>query len=175
MGWKLNRAVARTVGRRALILFNVLVFGFLIWIVAVNFLGFPYRLGVDGQKIRCLPWSVFIIKRGMPEEIKAGDLIQFKAGTLGYGFDGLLFVKMVGAVPGDRVVIRNDQLYINDRLRDRLWLIKALKKKPGDFDRSFVVPQGELLMLGTVPESFDGRYWGTIKREQILGSSYPLF
>ena len=162
-------------GRAALYLFNGAVIVFVVWIAAVNLFGFPYHLGVDGQKARCLPWSVFVIKKAAPVEIQQGDLLQFRVNGIGHGFDGLLFVKMVGAIPGDRVEIRNDELFVNGSRRDKLWLIKTLKKQPGDFDRAFIVPPGEYLMLGTTPESFDGRYWGTVKKEQILGSAYPIF
>jgi len=162
-------------GRVGWWLFNGVLFLFLLWIFAVNFLGFPYRLGVDGQKIRCLPWSVFVVKQSSSPEIQRGDLLQFRGQGVGHGFDGLLFVKMVGAIPGDHVVVRSNELFINGQLHGQLSLIKTLKKQPGYFDRSFIVLPGEYLMLGTTPESFDGRYWGTVKKEQILGSAYPIF
>ena len=165
----------QTVGRAARIAFNVFIFLLLLWAAAIDLFGFPYRLGIDGQKTRCLPWSVFIIQRTVPTQINKGDLLQFKAGALGFGFDGLLFVKQVGAVPGDRVEVRNDVLYINGTAIDRLWLMKTMKREKGSFDRSFIVPSGEYLMIGTARESFDGRYWGTIKKEQILGNATPLF
>jgi conjugal transfer pilin signal peptidase TrbI len=163
------------VGRSALYVINTLIVLFLMWIAAVKFADFPYRLGIDGQKVRCLPWSVFLVKQQLPESIRAGDLIQFRAGQVGHGFDGLVFVKMVAAVPGDQVEIRGNQLFINGKLREQLWLLKALQQKPGDLDITYVVPKGEYLMLGTTRESFDGRYWGTVKQEQLLGSARPLF
>lgn len=169
------RSKFQKVGQTGLYLFNGVVIVFLVWIAAVNLLGFPYHLGVDGQNARCLPWSVFVVKKTVPVEIHLGDLLQFRVDDIGHGFDGLLFVKMVGAIPGDHVEIRNDEMFINGRSRGKLWLIKTLKKRPGDFDRTFVVPPGEYLMLGTTPESLDGRYWGTIKKEQILGSAFPIF
>lgn len=172
---QLVRSRLQKVGRAGLYLFNGVVIVFLAWIAAVNLFGFPYHLGVDGQKARCLPWSVFIVKKSVPVEVRQGDLLQFRVDGIGHGFDGLLFVKMVGAIPGDRVEIRGDELFVNGSSRGKLWLIKTLKKRPGDFDRVFVVPPDEYLMLGTTPESFDGRYWGTVKKEQILGSAYPIF
>lgn len=170
-----NSSVVLRVGRSTLYVLNTLIVLFLMWIAAVKFADFPYRLGIDGQKVRCLPWSVFLVKQQLPESIRAGDLIQFRAGRVGHGFDGLVFVKMVAAVPGDQVEIRGDQLFINGKLREQLWLLKALQKKPGDLDNTYVVPKGEYLMLGTTRESFDGRYWGTVKQEQLLGSARPLF
>lgn len=170
-----NRSFLLRFGRGALYVLNTLIILFLAWIVAVKLVDFPYRLGIDGQKVRCLPWSVFLVKQQLPASIKAGDLIQFRAGKVGHGFDGLVFVKMVGAVPGDHVEIRGDQLIINGKKHDRLWLLKSLQKKPGDLDATYVVPKGEYLMLGTTRESFDGRYWGTVEQEQLLGSARPLF
>lgn len=170
-----NRSVFLRIGRGALYVLNTLIILFLVWIAAVKFADFPYRLGIDGQKVRCLPWSVFLVKQQLPESIRVGDLIQFRAGEVGHGFNGLVFVKMVSAVPGDQVEIRGDRLLINGEEREQLWLLKALQKKPGDLDNTYVVPKGEYLMLGTTRESFDGRYWGTVKQEQLLGSARPLF
>ena len=164
----------RRYGRCALIAFNCVAFVFVAWAIAVEN-GFPYRIGVDGQRVKCLPWSVYLIKRVPPEHIEIGDLLQFRAGALGYGFDGLLFVKQVAAGQGDKVEIRDDYLYINSAPRDRLWLIKTMRKPSGTFDRTFIVGPEEYLMLGTKPESYDGRYWGTINRNQILGTATPLF
>jgi conjugal transfer pilin signal peptidase TrbI len=152
----------------------VLILVFLALILAAK-MGSPWRIGVDGQKLRCLPWSVFIIHRGAVESPLRGDLIQFMPDHVGHGFDGIPFVKMVGAVPGDQIEIRDDKLYINGVYRDRLWLIRALHKSPHDFDRRFMVAPGEILMLGTTPESFDGRYWGVITQKQVIGRAYPIF
>jgi conjugal transfer pilin signal peptidase TrbI len=170
-----GRSTIWQVGRGLLLAFNALVILFLIWIAAVKLFDFPYRIGVDGQKVRCLPWSVFLVKQELPQSVRLGDLIQFRSGQVGHGFDGLTFVKMVGGVAGDRVEVRGDTLYINGVEREKLWLLKALQKKPGDLDQSYVIPQGQYLMLGTTRESFDGRYWGTVKQEQVLGSARPLF
>jgi len=155
--------------------FNVVLWTAVVWGAAIALLGFPYRIGVDGQKARCLPWSVFLIDRRVPAQIEKGDLIQFRAGALGHGFDGLLFVKMVGATAGDEVEVRNDELRINGKPYDRLWLMRTLKQAPGALDRRFVVKPGEYLMLGTTTDSYDGRYWGPIQQEQIVGSAHPLF
>lgn len=167
--------VVKGLGRAISIGYKVMLVVLLAWIFAYNVLNVPYKLGTDGQKVRCLPWSVFLIKSEPPADIERGDLIQFRASNVGHGFEGYPWVKMVGAVPGDRVEIRGERLFINGRLRDQLWLVKALGKKPGDFDTSYTVPPGEYFVMGTTPESFDSRYWGTIKREQIIGSASPLF
>lgn len=161
--------------KAVLVAINLLLAPLLLWIVAVNVFHVPYHIGVDGQKERCLPWSVFLIKRAPPGNILPGDLLQFKAADIGHGFSGLVFIKQVAGVPGDRIRVSNDTLYINDRPVDNLWLVKTLGKKTGDFDRSFTVPPGEYFMMGTTPQSFDGRYWGTIHASQILGSATPLF
>ncbi len=148
---------------------------FLSWIFAFNVLGFPYKIGTDGQKLRCLPWSVFALRVGQPTDIQRGDLLQFKPRQVGYGFDGLLWVKMVGAIPGDRIDVKYDELWINGKFHDRLWLVKTLGKAPGFFNRSFILGVDEYLMLGTTKNSYDSRYWGPIKKEAILAAATPLF
>ncbi|MDV5555438.1 S26 family signal peptidase [Enterobacter hormaechei] len=31
------------------------------------------------------------------------------------------------------------------------------------------------MVYGQKPFSFDSRYWGTVKNDQIIGRAYPLF
>ncbi|MCC4821021.1 S26 family signal peptidase [Vibrio lentus] len=40
--------------------------------------------------------------------------------------------------------------------------------------QTFVVPQGHYFALGTLPTSFDSRYWGLVEHSQIIGVGYAF-
>ena len=83
---------------------------------------------------------------------------------------------MVFALPGDAFEVKNDLAYINGKpVGRKLDLIEKLGKQPGSFDRKEVVPAGHVLLLGTEPRSFDGRYWGFVPENEIVAKATPLW
>ncbi|QKE37370.1 MAG: signal peptidase I [Ferrovum myxofaciens] len=134
------------------------------------------RLGVDAQVRQCLPFTLYINHLTPPDQIKRGQLLGFVAhGEVGHGFDGKLMTKMVAAIPGDTITIKQDQLYVNGIKVDRpMDLIVKLHKKPGAFDRTEIVPPGHVFFIGTEPHSFDSRYWGFITFPEIVAQATPV-
>jgi signal peptidase I len=114
--------------------------------------------------------------------------------------DGIRLVKRVVGVPGDRIAMRNDQLFINgvsakykplsqavvaqlpaaersycefasEEVQGRSHAVMAIPAI--DARRSFdemVIPAGSYFMMGDNRDnSKDSRYFGCVKRDQILG------
>lgn len=137
-----------------------------------------WRVGLNTQEIKCLPGTAFLVKQTPPDEIVRGQIIAYRsAGLTPFLEDGRSVAKIVAAVPGDKVVVSADGIAINGQP----WgpLNETVLKKSGrsveSVSRSYVVPEGELLMLGTLPRSYDGRYWGTIKTNQVIGKAWRLW
>jgi conjugal transfer pilin signal peptidase TrbI len=83
---------------------------------------------------------------------------------------------MVFALPGDAFEVKNDLAYINGKpVGRKMDLIDKLGKQPGSFDRKEIVPAGHVLLLGTEPRSFDGRYWGFVPENEIVAKATPLW
>jgi conjugative transfer signal peptidase TraF len=89
--------------------------------------------------------------------------------------DGHIF-KIVAAVAGDRVMIKRDGVYI-DTVRfpmsapsypDRVFPEVVL-------DRAFVVPDGDVIVMGWSPESIDARYFGPLPVSAIRGRITPVW
>ena len=93
---------------------------------------------------------------------------------MGEHFEGKTVGKMVAGLPGDKLVVTNNVAYIGDRLIGELDLIGKLGKKSGDFDRVMTVPAGKILVIGTEPRSYDGRYWGFLDSKLIIGKVGPI-
>lgn len=109
-------------------------------------------------------------------EVERGDLVMFESVT----DPGMLLLKRVVGLPGDRIAIRDKQLYLNGRRLDEPY---AVHKDPQTFPSdapgpavrrdnlsALVIPAGEYFILGDNRDfSFDSRFWGTAPEDKILG------
>lgn len=135
------------------------------------------RIGVDLQEVRCLPWRVYLVELGRPEQMTKGGVVAFKPrnGLMGSKFEGRLVGKMIAGVPGDVLEVKQDVAYVNGKRVGDLVLLPKLHAKPGSYDRREIVPTGKILVLGTEPRSYDGRYWGFLDQSAVIGTVKPLF
>lgn len=169
----------------------------LIVLLAVVTVGFPrlvgpilknhYQIGLDLQDFKCLPHTLYLFRSGRvnvaPEtgnkiRLEYGQYVSFIPYDNMMGrpeLDGIRVVKIVAGLPGDRLEVKNDVAYINGKEWGGLTLLETLDAKKGSFDRTEVVPEGKVLLLGTTPYSYDGRYYGFIDQAVINTEAFPLF
>lgn len=148
--------------------------------MAMNSIFERYAIGVDvGEKYHSNNRTLFLIKmeHGLTmANIHKGDFIMFHTNKLmPYHSTDDNIIKRVLALPGDRVDIKNDKLYVNGQFIDKLYLLPRLKKKPQSFDTSYIVPEKRIFVFGAHPRSYDSRYWGLINIYNVLGHAKPLF
>jgi len=117
-----------------------------------------------------MPWSG---KRVLPiREPKRGDVVIFK-----YPPDPSQdFIKRLVGLPGDVIEIRDKKVYVNGA---RYIEPKEIHKDanilpatagPRDQFGPVTVPEGSYFMMGdNRDESYDSRFWGFVKKEDILG------
>lgn len=117
--------------------------------------------------------KVFVNKAG---DFSRGDIIIIKGPEKNY-------VKRVIGFPGDRVEMKNDQLFINGEAVKESYLSENLKaaqqlgsKLTGDFD-AITVPKGHYFVMGDNRlRSMDSRNGlGFIKEDTIVGTSEFIF
>ena len=126
---------------------------------------------IDTSEVRCMPERVYV---GYPKtrESHVGDMVSFVSTdreTLGL-FRGIRVGKIVKAQAGDWVVSDARGVFINgvfiaSRNPISLDKLKTLKVTPINMNR--VLKPGELFLMGTLPRSFDSRYWGVVNESMI--------
>ncbi|MFT0546940.1 S26 family signal peptidase [Allopusillimonas ginsengisoli] len=146
-----------------------------------------YRIGIDAQSYRCLPFVAYLLKMGgvdsrLPDdsriELKKGMLVSFVPANNAMGLpelDGHRIVKIVAGLPGDVLEVKQDRVYINGTDWGGLKLLPSLGKAPGALDRTEVVPEGKVLLMGTLENSYDGRYYGFMDQSAINAQAFALF
>lgn len=89
--------------------------------------------------------------------------------------DGIMMAKMVRGMPGDHLVINEKGVFINGEfVAEGFPILEQTGLNIEDLYRSETIPDGKYLMLAPAPESYDGRYWGYISKDQFVGQVTPL-
>jgi conjugal transfer pilin signal peptidase TrbI len=151
-----------------------------------------WGLSYDPQVSGCLPWTLYLVHRTRQTTARLGTLVIVRQGDLEKAA-ALEFaqdrkggpqeippaVKYVAAVAGDRVQVKDDGIWVNDRYYGRLWLKDWVRDTfsglhSGWASSTVVVPAGQVLVLGTEPLAFDGRYFGLIPESDIIGRAWPI-
>lgn len=136
-----------------------------------------YRFGYDGQVHRCLPERFFLISLD-PHQPQRGELLAFKAERMEPFFrSGTTVVKVVAGVPGDDVEVKDGALFINGISRVLLQpkALERIGKTAEQLARHARLADGQYLVLGTEPGSYDGRYWGAVEARQVVGQARALW
>ncbi|MEH2188836.1 MAG: signal peptidase I [Nostoc sp.] len=104
---------------------------------------------------------------------KRGDIIVFnptKKLTLENFHDA--FIKRVIGLPGEKVVVKNGRVYINDSPLSENYL----EAKPDYQWGPVIVPTDSYLVLGdNRNNSYDSHYWGFVPRNKIVGRAILRF
>jgi signal peptidase I len=106
-----------------------------------------------------------------------GDVVVFKApASEPCAADGCEYVKRIIGVPGDKVMVKGGKVYLNGSELNQSFLPANFTTQPGQFNKEGTeqtVPEGQYLCFGDNRDhSRDGREFGPIKRELIIGKSF---
>jgi signal peptidase I len=82
------------------------------------------------------------------------------------------FIKRVIGLPGEKVEVKNNRVYINDQP-----LGENYTSEPPQYNWGpQVVPEGQYLVLGdNRNNSYDSHYWGFVPRDKIIGRAVVRF
>jgi len=151
-------------------------------LVAAQPLAERFRIGVGIQQALCLPpYRVFLIDRHARP--RRGEYLAFRSDErlLPWFPPGMIVIKALHGVAGDHVVVAdtvqiNGQVVATPSLTLGITpLAGALRRQPEDFRRDEIVPAGAWWVMGQTLDSFDSRYWGYVREEQVIGRAYALW
>ena len=112
-----------------------------------------------------------LMQTGDPER---GDIIVFKFPE----DENKDFIKRVIALPGDTIEIKDKAVFINGEEINEPYVRHTRHGNEPIRDNfgPFVVPANEYFVMGDNREgSYDSRWWGTVKREKIVGRALVIY
>lgn len=111
-------------------------------------------------------------------EPQRGDVVVFRAPESaqcpeGTGCD---FIKRIIGLPGDQIMIQNDQISVNGVRLDETYLPDGTPSHPGTFLNNggvIVVKEDQFFVMGdNRNHSSDSRTWGPVPKENIVGKVF---
>lgn len=154
----------------AIVYFIVLVFVFYGRVV----------IAVPAQATSCLNSIIFLVNFEQKPKVERGEIIAFTfVGETPVLKTGDKVLKLVAAIPGDVVRVTEHALYINNikhpKAKPMSKNLNTLSHAASKYEREVTLQDGEYFVIGETVDSYDSRYWGTIKHEQITGKAYAVF
>ena len=113
----------------------------------------------------------YLFRTGSP---KRGDVVVFK-----YPKDESKdFIKRVVGIPGDHIVIRKKQIFVNGVLQKEPYiqiLDPTTDQSPRDNFETKVPPHSYFVMGDNRDDSYDSRFWGFVKSRKIVGRAILIY
>ncbi|MBI5043217.1 MAG: signal peptidase I [Nitrospirae bacterium] len=92
------------------------------------------------------------------------------------------FIKRVIGVPGDKIEIKNKEVYVNGEKFTENYIVhhdpltKPKEYEPRDNTGSIIVPPDSLFVMGdNRDQSYDSRYWGFVKMSKVKGRAFIIY
>lgn len=145
--------------------------------VAISTIGQRWEIVIDGQVNRCLEdtWALLLDRRD--RVVERGGIYAFDAPPMAAPLfrDGTRFAKRIVGLPGDLVEVTLTATTINGVVvGEGLDLTETLGMQPETYVRRFTVRAGTVFPMGETRDSFDGRYYGVVPVEALLGRARRL-
>jgi conjugal transfer pilin signal peptidase TrbI len=150
------------------------------WMVlglAFEYVESNWAIGLTFADLKCIPGTMFLIDKHSSAPLVRGHAYAFAAGHVPPIPDRALLVKYAAGLPGDHVVVNEHGVYINGVHWGDLnpITLQHTHHTIADVRADYIVPTGKVAMLGTLPRSYDSRYWGLVDMRQMVGSAQRLW
>lgn len=85
------------------------------------------------------------------------------------------FMKNVEGVPGDLVETKNQKVYINGILKGNISTTDSKGRGLPQSNINKILEKDEYYLMGEAENSFDSRYWGTVRKKEILKKAKLIY
>lgn len=92
------------------------------------------------------------------------------------------FIKRVIGIPGDKIVIKQKTVYVNDKPIKEPYVIKSIPSSINvdsirdNWEEPLVVPKDNYFVMGDNRDSsYDSRFWGFLYRDAIKGKALCIY
>lgn len=167
--------------------------------LSLHLVSHSWGLSINSKGDKCLPYSVYIIKKGQRPLV--GQYIAFRSRGITHFPDGKLWAKELTASWGDRVeaevlvgadkvqetVFRNSMpiklgvkgyvhVYYQNGKEPRVFTVYATDSdlRPLPMMEDIVIPQGKYFVTTPAQRSLDSRYWGLVDEKDVVGRAIPV-
>ncbi len=125
-----------------------------------------------------LPKGLYRISRDITN-IKRGDIVVFPIASLDADIQSVIYkreylpkytkylMKEVVGVSGDEVILESNRLLLLDKIYEISKTDKNNRELPKLSSKNNIIRENEFLVFGRTNNSFDSRYFGTIRKKQI--------
>lgn len=149
------------------------------FLIFLNILGFFLRKIFVINISSSIPIGIYKIEK--IQEYKINDIVNFS--TENYlqikeykgSIKNINFCKYIVALEKDKISLLENYLYINDVRKGLIKEKDGLNNKLPQLDKTeFHIKEDEVFLLGDNDYSFDSRYYGPIKKKDILYKLVPV-
>lgn len=167
---------------------------------ALLLLSIPFvGIKITDKRTNCFPHKVWIIDK-TEKNFMAGDFVMFHtpSGAVKYVPENKLWIKKILATEGGSVNVtpaakgetssvmvngikrvlpvaaRITVRYANDKKTFIAFANDSLGR-PLTVIRQQIIPAGHVFLYSPMERSYDSRYWGLMKKGDLLGKAYPIY
>lgn len=151
----------------------------LIFLITLNLLGIYTRKSFVINISSSIPIGIYKVDKST--DFERGDIVTFStknySDILNYSgsIKNITFSKYIAGISGDYIRIENNKIYINDKEKGNIFKVDGLNNKlPQLKEKKYIVKVNEVFVLGTNDKSFDSRYYGCIKKSDVIYKLVPF-
>ena len=160
---------------------ETLVLTVVIFLGIQTFVAQPYKVQQGSMENTLLPDQYVLVDKLTPRwaAYERGDIVVFDPPeSWSAGSTGVPFIKRVIGLPGDKVELRDGDVYVNDVRLDEPYIFESngipQTTEPSIGGQAeWVVPNGDLLVMGDHRDnSADSRVFGPIEINHVIGRAW---
>ena len=150
-----------------------------LFLIILNILGIYTRKYFVLNISSSIPIGIYKVDKSI--DFKRGDIVTFSTkrykDILDYpgSIKNITFSKYIAGIRGDYIRIENNKIYVNNKEKGNIFKVDGLNNRlPQLKEKEYIVQEDEVFVLAPNDKSFDSRYYGCIKKSDVIYKLVPL-